>query len=156
MVNLHLFYGGPFSNWVRGKFEVDGKVYATSEQYMMEQKALFFGDTEMAEKIMGTRDPAQQKAFGRLVKNFDAAKWNAVSRDIVYKGCLAKFTQIEEYKEYMLATGDEELVEASPYDKIWGIGLGQNDPRALDKSQWQGTNWLGEVLMRVRETLRNG
>lgn len=154
MVKLHLFWGGPLSNWYKSKFVLEGKTYNTSEQYMMEAKALFFGDEEMAKKIMASNDPREQKAYGRKVKDFDPAKWDEVARDLVYKGCLAKFSQDEKLKEFILSTDDETLVEASPYDRIWGIGLSAEDPRAQDPAQWQGKNWLGEVLMRVRETLK--
>jgi ribA/ribD-fused uncharacterized protein len=96
-----------------------------------------------------------------MVKNFDAEAWNAVSRGFVYEANMAKFGQNEDLLQYLLATGDRELVEASPYDRIWGIGIGlpardpANREKLLDKSQWRGTNWLGEVLMKVRRDIRN-
>ena len=148
------FYGGPFSQWYRSVFEVDGTKYNCAEQYMMAQKAKLFWDEEAYAKIMKSHDPSTQKATGRQVKNFDVAKWSAVSRDFVYKANLAKFSE-PSLKKVLLETGDKEIVEASPTDKIWGIGLGEDDPRRFDKSQWQGLNWLGETIMKVRETLRN-
>lgn len=148
------FYGGPFSQWYRSKITLDGVTYNTAEQYMMAMKADYFNDKDILAKILKSKDPSEQKAFGRQVANFDAEAWNAVSRGFVYKANLAKFSD-PTLKEYLLSTGDKEIVEASPYDKIWGIGIGENDPARLDKANWRGTNWLGETLMKVRNDLRN-
>ncbi len=148
-----LFWGGPFSQWYSWKMEIDGVTYWTAEQYMMAEKARLFGDTEALEAILATRDPKKQKAIGRTVKNFSAPMWEKVCRDVVFRANLVKFSD-PTMQTILMNTLNNEIVEASPYDKIWGIGLGEDDPRALDKSQWQGTNWLGEALMQVRETLR--
>lgn len=148
-----LFWGGPFSQWYPHKMTIDGIEYSCCEQYMMAQKANTFNDKEALDKIMATTDPKKQKAFGRTVKNFIPQMWERIAQDIVFRANLAKF-QDPELKKYLFSFGDEELVEASPYDKIWGIGLSEDDPRAVDKSQWQGLNWLGEALMRVRETIK--
>jgi ribA/ribD-fused uncharacterized protein len=154
------FYGGEFSQWYPSYFVVDGITYETAEQYMMAMKAEYFGDEEAKAKIMATSNPSAQKAIGRTVSNFDAEAWNAVSRGYVYKGNMAKFGQDLSLKRVLLATEERELVEASPYDRIWGIGLGLwgTDPKhtekLLDKTQWRGTNWLGETLMKVRKDLR--
>lgn len=149
-----LFWGGPFSQWYPHDMVIQGVTYNCCEQYMMAQKALTFNDSESHGHIMATKDPRKQKALGRQVKNFSAPIWDKVSRDIVFQANLAKFSD-PELKAYLMSFGQEEIVEASPYDKIWGIGLGEDDPRALDKSQWQGLNWLGEALMQVRETFRS-
>lgn len=150
---FEFFWGGPFSQWYKSNFTIDGITYNCAEQYMMAMKALFFGDHETHEKIMKTSDPKKQKALGREVKNFDANKWNTICRQIVYEANYAKFHK-EPLKNVLLSTGDKEIVEASPYDTIWGIGLGENDPNRFDKSKWRGTNWLGEALMKVRADLR--
>ncbi len=147
-----LFYGGIFSQWYPHRMVVDGTSYSCAEQYMMAQKAFHFGDVEAYDKIMATNKPNEQKAIGRTVKGFDVAKWSAVSREFVYRANKAKFSD-PYLKAKLLDTGDREIVEASPIDKIWGIGLSEEDPRALDKSQWQGLNWLGQCIMRVREEL---
>lgn len=151
----HFFYGGPFSQWYRSPFvEFDGTKYCTAEQYMMAKKALLFGDDEVFYAIMRTQNPSEQKALGRSVRNFDVGKWNEVAQDIVYTGNLLKFSQNEDLKKYMLDTGDKFLVEASPTDTIWGIGLGLNDPNLSRVSKWRGSNWLGIALVRVREEIR--
>jgi ribA/ribD-fused uncharacterized protein len=148
------FYDGPFSQWYRSTFEVDGTEYNCAEQYMMAQKARLFDDEEALHKIMKSHSPSDQKATGRKVKNFDPDKWNKVAKALVYRANMAKFS--EPYlKEYILGTGNKEIVEASPTDRIWGIGMSESDPDRFDKSKWRGTNWLGEVLMQVRDTLRN-
>lgn len=149
------FYGGPLSQWYPSRFTVDGVYYNTSEQYMMAMKAEYFGDDDAKTRILSTNDPSEQKAIGRTVKGFNAEAWNAVSRGYVYKGNMAKFTN-PELKAYLMSTGERELVEASPYDKIWGIGLGMDNSNIQDKSKWRGTNWLGETLMKVRRDIING
>jgi len=148
------FWGGTYSQWCPSTFEIVGVKYNCCEQYMMAQKALLFNDIESHKMIMYATSPRDQKAFGRRVKGFDKDKWEAVCREIVYDANYAKFTQNPAMMAELLATGDREIVEASPEDKIWGIGLHENDARVHDKSQWQGTNWLGEAIMQVREKLR--
>jgi ribA/ribD-fused uncharacterized protein len=149
-----LFWGGECSQWYPSKFEIDGKTYNCAEQYMMEQKALTFGDTESAKMIMDATSPRDQKAFGRRVKPFNPKKWTEVSYDIVVKGNIAKFSQNPELLEYLIGTGDIEIVEASPEDRIWGIGLSPTDPRAQDKANWDGLNLLGKAIMDAREFLK--
>jgi ribA/ribD-fused uncharacterized protein len=154
-----LFYGGPFSQWNRGfpyQFEVDGINYNCAEQYMMAEKARLFGDKEVEKQIMAASHPRDQKAIGRLVKNFDADRWNLVARNIVYEGSYAKFTQNEGLKMELLETEGTTLVEASPYDAVWGVKLAQDNPDCHDRSKWKGTNWLGEVLDRVRCDIKAG
>lgn len=149
------FYGGFFSQWYPQHFFVDGTEYRCAEQYMMAMKAKTFNDQEALDKIMVAKDPSLQKAIGRTVKNFDPSVWNPVAKDFVYKANMAKFTANPALLDYILSTGDRELVEASPTDKIWGIGMATHDPDLLDKTKWRGTNWLGEVLMQVRNDLRS-
>lgn len=127
--------------------------YNCAEMYMMARKARLFNDKETYTKIRNTKSPKEQKQLGREVKRFDFDIWNKHCQDIVYEGNLAKFSQNEWLKQKLLDTGDAILVEASPVDKIWGIGLAPDDPRALDEDQWQGQNLLGKALMRVRDSL---
>ena len=145
--------GSPFSQWHHSVFEVDGVTYTSAEQYMMHQKALMFNDTETAILIMNTDSPRDQKALGRQVKPFDAKKWNEHCQDIVMKGNLAKFTQNPSLLAALKATAGTEIVEASPHDTIWGIGLEEHDPRAHNRNTWRGTNWLGEILTQLRNYL---
>ena len=150
-----LFWGGPFSQWHSSLFEIDGVRYNCAEQYMMREKARLFKDVSAEKEIMHATSPRDQKAWGQRVQGFQEETWNKVAKKIVFKGNVAKFTQNEELKQTLLDTGDKTLVEASPHDKIWGIGLGEDDPRAKNRSQWRGKNWLGEVLMDVRKHIRS-
>jgi hypothetical protein len=149
-----LFWSGEFSQWFYHDMIIDGVKYNTCEQYMMASKAALFEDEETLALIMEAVTPIKQKELGRKVKNFDATKWNAVCRDVVYQANLAKFSH-PVMRAYLEKFGDDEIVEASPVDRIWGIGLHFNDEAALDKSKWRGTNWLGEAIMRARTTLRS-
>ena len=88
------------------------------------------------------------------VQGFDEAKWQAARYDIVVRGNLAKFSQNEALRSFLLNTGERVLVEASPVDPIWGIGLAANDPLAEQPAQWRGLNLLGFALMDVRRSLR--
>lgn len=152
--NFEFFWNGPLSQWYISNFVVNGYAYSSCEQYMMAQKAILFNDMVAIVKIMATHIPRDIKELGRQVEGFDKDKWESICRKVVFDGNYAKFSQNKELKEYLLSTGDREIVEASPYDTIWGIGLGEDDERRFDKSQWQGTNWLGIELMNVRETLK--
>lgn len=143
-----------FSQWHLQDFTVDGIVYNCAEQFMMAQKARLFGDKETEAKIMASTSPKEQKALGRLVANFDPEIWNANAKAIVFRGNYAKFTQNPDLLAKLAATDGTTLVEASPWDKIWGIGLDADDPRASDRSTWLGTNWLGETITDVREALK--
>jgi ribA/ribD-fused uncharacterized protein len=149
-----LFWNGIYSNWYYSPFEVEGVSYSCSEQFMMHQKALLFGDEKAAFKIMNSNDPAFIKAVGREVKGFVYEEWKEARWDVMFKGCYEKFRQNPELQEQLLATGDRTIVEASPSDKIWGIGLGENNPKAEDESTWEGLNLLGYVLTEVRETIK--
>jgi ribA/ribD-fused uncharacterized protein len=145
-----LFWGGVFSQWYPHEIVIGKVKYNCAEQYMMAMKAEHFGDMEAHKKIMESEHPRDQKRFGRKVKGFDARIWAEIAKDVVFNANMAKFND-PELRPTLLGTGDREIVEASPYDVIWGIGLGEEDPDALDKSKWRGTNWLGEVLMEVRD-----
>lgn len=144
----------PFSQWYPSFFQVKDITYNCAEQYMMHQKALLFGDTEMAEKIMLAQKPRDQKAFGRKVRNFEAQIWQENAKRIVYEASHAKFTQNSQLLKILMDTDGTTLVEASPSDTIWGIGLEESDARAYSRETWRGTNWLGEVLTQLREDLK--
>ena len=154
--SFHMFWGGPFSQWCPSRFNIDGRSFNCAEQYMMWSKATLFGNDEKATQILDSGSPREQKALGRQVSNFDTDRWNQVACYYVYKGNLAKFTQNPDLLQDLLDTYPLTLVEASPYDKIWGIGLDAKDPRAYDRSTWLGTNWLGQVLTDLRNHIDAG
>lgn len=148
------FYGSCYSQWAMRNMKIDGIRYNCCEQNMMAEKAKLFGDWTSFNHIMGTYDPAGQKRLGRKVKNFDKNKWEKIARDVVYKANYAKFTQHEDLRKQLLATGDKIIVEASPTDCIWGIGMSCDDPGITDPKNWRGINWLGKAIMKVREQLK--
>lgn len=153
MKDYTFFLNGFMSQWSRSEFEIDGIIYNCAEQYMMCEKARLFQDMDAEKTILKTDHPKEQKAIGRLVRNFEINKWNANARNIVYRGNYAKFSQNEKLRQWLLDTGDSILAEAAQYDKVWGIGLDEKNELILDENEWQGTNWLGEVLMKVREDI---
>lgn len=141
-----------FSQWYMKPFTVDGHRYECMEQYMMAEKALLFKDFDMLKQILNSQSPKECKAFGRKVKNFDTETWNEHSQKIVFKGNYAKFSQNSRLLKFLLATGDKVLVEASPFDKIWGIGM-RACKAAEDHHNWHGKNQLGYTLTRVKKAI---
>ena len=132
------------------------------ERYMMYQKAMLFSDPETAESILKTTSPKDQKALGRLVKNFDEETWLANRERIVEDGNYYKFVfgkgegegsegEPPGLRRRLLSTGEREIVEASPLDRIWGIGFGAKNAQA-SKERW-GQNLLGKAIMKVRQRL---
>lgn len=142
------------SQWWMADFKVDGKSYCCMEQYMMAEKARLFGDKETLEKIMEATVQGKIKALGREVKNFDQTAWDRCKYTIVLTGNFQKFLQNPELKDFLLRTGDKILVEASPRDRIWGIGMGKANENAQNPAAWRGKNLLGFALMEVRDELR--
>lgn len=153
---FELFWDGPFSQWFPSQFVFEKMSFNRAEQFMMFGKTVFFEDFITASKVMKSNSPKEQKALGRETAGFNVDKWVNVARDIVYVGNYCKFTQDNNLNETLMATKGLTLVEASPYDKIWGIGLAEDDKRAQQRSTWQGKNWLGETITKVREDLING
>lgn len=153
--NFTLFFSerDQFSNWFISEFEVKGVRFNCVEQFMMFCKAKLFGDELTAEKILAVAHPRDQKALGRSVAGYDDTVWCERRGRIVAHGCYAKFAQNPVLRDALLATGNTVLVEASPYDRIWGVGLAEHDPRVLDPRQWKGQNLLGVALIEVREKL---
>jgi len=143
----------PFSQWYPSKFvDTYGMEFCRAEQYMMYSKAMLFKDEATAKKIMATTDPKEQKDLGRQVANFKPVIWDHYCCDVVRAGNWFKFTQNEKCREALMATGDSLLVEASPYDKIWGIGF--DEEHALDNINYWGKNYLGECLTQIRDWIR--
>ena len=143
-----------FSQWWQAPFDLDGIRYTSAEVYMMAEKARLFNDEAMRRNIIECAHPREAKKWGRSIKNFHEAEWNRHRFDIVVRGNKAKFEQNEALKTYLLGTGDHILVEASPVDTIWGIGLAEENPLCGDPEQWKGLNLLGFALMNVRSILR--
>ncbi|WP_434390149.1 NADAR family protein [Melittangium boletus] len=143
----------PFSQWHPSVFEWRGQRFLCAEQSMMYGKAMLFGDEESAARILQARTPKEHKALGRAVRGFEGSLWERERERIVYEGNHAKFTQNVALLEALRATAGTRLVEASPLDRIWGVGLAEEDPRIQDPARWRGLNLLGEVLTRLREDL---
>jgi len=142
-----------FSQWYESEFEVNGIKYLTAEHYMMAEKALLFGDKKNHQKIIESEKAGEVKEFGRKVQNFNQRVWEENRFEIVVRGNFHKFSQNEELSEFIKNTKDQILVEASPVDKIWGIGLAQNDENAEIPYFWNGLNLLGYALMEARDIL---
>ncbi|MFF8954520.1 NADAR family protein [Streptomyces sp. NPDC014894] len=142
------------SQWWPSPFVVDGVRYATAEHWMMAAKARLFGDADAERLALDAAGPAQAKRAGRLVRGFDDRVWERERFGIVRAGSVHKFGARPELAEFLLGTGDRVLVEASPMDRIWGIGLAADDERAGDPARWPGLNLLGFALMEAREELR--
>jgi ribA/ribD-fused uncharacterized protein len=145
------FWDGKFSNWYQSPFKVDDITFNCGEQYMMYAKAMFFNDVDTAKEILETNVPAEQKGLGSKVKNYDDAAWNKVRFELVKKGLVEKFKQNEDLKKYLLSYKNYEIVEVSPYDRIWGIGYSE-DEAMNNISDW-GQNLLGKVLNEIATEL---
>ncbi|MFI5984862.1 NADAR family protein [Streptomyces sp. NPDC051555] len=141
------------SQWWPAPFTVGEVRYATAEHWMMAEKARLFEDAEAERAALTATSPAAAKKAGRLVRGFDADTWERERFGIVVAGSAAKFASSPELRGYLLGTGKRVLVEASPVDRIWGIGLAPDDPGALDPARWRGLNLLGFALMAAREQL---
>lgn len=157
--SYEFFYGteSPYSNWRRCNFVLphpvnpnEKIVYSCAEQRMMHMKAHIFGDLAAGGRILSTKCPKTQKSIGRKVKGYDDKKWESVRRGVVKEALIAKFGQNPSLMNKMLSVS-RPFVEASPTDRIWGIGLKASDPRAQRKSTWNGLNLLGEILTEVRD-----
>jgi ribA/ribD-fused uncharacterized protein len=144
---------GCLSQWWPASFTVEGIRYLTAEHYMMVAKARLFHDDRIAEKIISAPSPGAAKALGRGVNGFDQNQWQQHRMDIVIAANTAKFGQNPDLRAYLANTEDRVLVEASPVDRIWGIGMTADDPHAHDPTAWNGLNLLGFALMATRTAL---
>lgn len=149
----YFFWSGPFSQWAQSPFILQGIRFNTCEQWMMWNKAKMFGDEDIAEQIIATKNPKQQKALGRKVRNFDDNVWMSKAYHIVVDGNRAKFTQNQGFRTELELTKGLTIVEASPYDRRWGIGMGAGDPGVDDPANWRGENLLGQALTQLRHEL---
>lgn len=144
-----------FSQWWIAPFtDEQGIVYQTAEHFMMAGKARVFNDETILAKILNESEPKEVKALGRLVKDFDPVIWDLHKYEIVKKANWLKFSQHTDLKNFLLSTDNQVIVEASPFDAIWGIGTGENNPKAKFAATWRGGNLLGFALMEVRDELR--
>lgn len=153
--NKVFFYGSSeiFSNWHKCRFQINGIRFNCSEQALMYYKAKMFRDEETANKILQSRNPKEQKQLGREVRGFIETVWNDNREEVMYRILLEKFSQIEEFKKELLRYEGYEFVEASPYDRIWGIGLSEDDPDVLYRKRWKGKNLLGKAITKVCKEL---
>lgn len=145
---------GFLSNWYEAAFTIDGKTFSSIEQYMMYRKAMVFQDEEHAQEVLDLTDAREIKAIGRKVRNYNDTVWNGVRQIVVYEGLLAKFIQNRELRDKLLATGDAVLAECNPDDPIWGIAMERDDENRFYMENWKGSNYLGFLLMMVREKLK--
>ncbi|MBT8227155.1 MAG: NADAR family protein [Dactylosporangium sp.] len=145
---------GCLSQWWPAPFVVDGVAYPTAEHWMMAGKARLFDDPTGLATVLAARGPGAAKAAGRRVQGFDERRWTAARYRLVVAGNRAKFTQHPDLRRFLLATGERVLVEASPRDRIWGIGMAPTNPLVQHPSAWRGLNLLGFALMDVRDQLR--
>ena len=141
------------SQWWESEFEAEGKKYRTAEHFMMAQKAILFEDEATLSEILNCETPAAAKKWGRKVKNFDTNIWDAHKYELVKKGNFYKFSQEQNLNAFLLQTATKVLVEASPLDTIWGIGLDKGNEKSTQAATWRGENLLGFALMEVREIL---
>lgn len=151
---IAFFWGQWPSNWEPSPFVLNGVRYSCVEQWMMAEKARLFGDEASRRAILKARSPARQKALGRTVRGFDERTWSWHRYRIVLLGTVAKYEQNPELRRLLFGTGDLTIVEASPEDPIWGIGMGSGDPNVLDRRRW-GLNLLGKAIMEARALLRS-
>lgn len=142
-----------FSQWFHAPFVIDGTSYPTAEHWMMAEKARLFSDAAVLAGILSAKHPKQAKAFGREVAGFDEEIWVRERWRIVVDGNVAKFGQNPALRDFLLGTGKRILVEASPPDRVWGIGLAADDERAERPDEWRGLNLLGFALMEARDRL---
>ena len=148
------FYSGVFSQWHKCKFSENQIEFNCAEQYMMYCKAILFNDCLAADQILQAKSSRKQKELGRKIKCFNEETWCLFRFGIVYNANLLKFSQNDFLLDALLKTGNSLIVEASPTDRVWGVGIAIDDERIWDVSRWRGLNLLGIALTQVREALR--
>lgn len=155
-VKFTLFYSNkfPFSNHYLSPFEVDGERFNCGEQYYMYQKAVIFNAPDIAQQILQSEDPREQKRLALRIPSFDTELWySQYAKPAMWKGLCAKFNQNADVRRALLETHGTILVECSPKDVRWGIGWPITSPNCLDPTKWRGTNWLGKQLTKLREKI---
>lgn len=158
-LKIYPFWNGPYSNWYESPFVIAMDKNTTEqhyvhfncvEQYMMYSKAMLFDDYDTAEKILATKDPREQKKLGREVKNFDPTEWYLHCENIMMRGLKEKFNSSLFFNNALKESAGKICVEASPYDKIWGVGMRENDKDITDMTKWKGQNLLGWMITKLR------
>ncbi|TLP60339.1 NADAR family protein [Parasedimentitalea maritima] len=149
----HFYWSGPFSQWSHSQFVHSEQQFQTAEQAMMYEKAVLFGDHDIAAQILSEGDPGRQKALGRRVRGFDETHWDKNKVRIVTEINRSKFGQNKGLRRKLFHTIPLQLVEASPVDTIWGIGLDAADAHQTPPELWPGQNLLGKILTQVRKEL---
>lgn len=147
------FWDGPYSQWAYSPFHYRGHKFETAEHYMMFSKAMFFKDHDNALRILKEPDPSEVKKIGREIPNYVEEEWARVRYDVVTIGTILKFSQNPDFYQTMVDDMGKIIVEASPYDRIWGIGLRETDSGIYNIDNWQGDNLLGYAIMRARARL---
>lgn len=150
----YFFWKHQFGQWTKREIkDVEGVRYNCCEQYMMYKKAIIFGDMNSAKKILLEDRPFKQQELGREIKNFNQGVWDFYKEKVVYDGNYFKFTRYLDLRGRLIDTYPKELVEASPFDLVWGVGLDQDNPLILDPKNWRGQNLLGKILTNLRNDL---
>ena len=144
----------PLSNFYPTTFKAEDKVFKSAEQYFVYKKAVHFDDKDTAQMVLQTNEPERIKQIGKSVQGFQKSEWHRVATEYLYQAMLSKFTQNEALRGFLLSTTGNILIEASPSDKFWGIGLSLKDPNLFDQTKWRGTNMAGKTLERVRHALQ--
>ena len=153
-----MFYGrrALLGNFVITPFQLDNLWFNCSEQYFQYQKAMFFGDHQTAKAILNSQSPDVQKQLGRQVSGYHEEMWANERESVMEKGCTAKFLQNQNAKNVLLATGNNVLSESTQFDLIWGSGKAIWDRfNGAEISSWNGQNKMGQVLMKVRDLIRD-
>ena len=155
--DYYFFWKHEFGQWtMRDITETSGLTFNCCEQYMMYMKAVLFADFDTAARILNEDKPKRQQLLGREVINFDQNVWDGYKLDIVRRANYLKFSQHQDLQDRLMATGNRILVEASPYDLVWGVGLRSKNNKILDNTNWRGQNLQGKALMSVRKMLTSG
>jgi ribA/ribD-fused uncharacterized protein len=141
------------SQWFPCAFELEGTRYISAEHFMMAEKARLFGDETALAAVLAASTPSEAKALGRAVRGYDDVAWGRARVEAVVRGNVAKFGQDPELRKFLQVTSPRILVEASPRDRIWGIGMGSGNPDARNPAAWRGQNLLGFALVEARERL---
>jgi len=141
------------SQWWMSRFMENNVIYKSAEHYMMEGKARVFNDVEIAAKIIASDSPHKAKQLGREIRGFNDKAWNQHKYEIVKQANYLKFTQNEGLQKFLLNTTDKIIVEASPDDRIWGIGMAENHSNVANPNEWKGSNLLGFALMEIRDEI---